>query len=488
MDSHPHCFIVTSVRFIFSDQGLAKIRIDWDFDDFLAGQIISESDVDKNGRLNSAEKKFIKNNFFDSLAEESWFTHIKVNGKPVPIKNIEDFSLFSADGRLAFTFTVPCPVSFSHESNEVRVSVYDPTFFCALSFPEQMPVLVKNEGDLDHAVRVVENLEESYYFGQIHPWEAILLFSSPPGWKKQPGQMTANAAPGQNAYDEKPGNKTSSLATSSFGQADRAKRMVNKIAGEPQKFSLRDWVFKKQRDIYASMADLAGNLKGPEGSESLMWLLGLSFLYGVIHAAGPGHGKAVAASFVLAGKARPGRALLLGNMIAIFHGLSGAILVIALRKALLSFTGGTLGEVEYITKIVSYSLISLLGLFLLVKSILEWKKRETDFQDEKGKGDVLVMAVMVGLVPCPGVVLVLLFCLSLDIMGVGLLMALALTLGMAVTISLITLLVSASKQTASGLLARYEKAAVIFEKGMELAASLAVLSLGVVFLTFNLFL
>jgi High-affinity nickel-transport protein len=54
------------------------------------------------------------------------------------------------------------------------------------------------------------------------------------------------------------------------------------------------WINSQQKEFYRSMT---GALKAMRDDGSKAWLLvGLSFAYGIFHAAGPGHGKAVISS------------------------------------------------------------------------------------------------------------------------------------------------------------------------------------------------
>jgi len=70
--------------------------------------------------------------------------------------------------------------------------------------------------------------------------------------------------------------------------------------------------------------------------------------------------------------------------------------------------------------------------------------KETQSQEASRKG-VLAWAVAVGLVPCPAVVMVMLFCLSMDAMILGLLLAACISMGMATTISLVVITIIMGK-------------------------------------------
>ena len=91
------------------------------------------------------------------------------------------------------------------------------------------------------------------------------------------------------------------------------------------------------------------------------------------------------------------------------------------------------------------------------------------------------MAFAVGIVPCPGVVLVILFCLSLNEIGLGLLPAFSLILGMAFTISAVGVFGIAGKQYALKILSPCPKFTLIVEGGIETAAALMITALGVLF-------
>ena len=58
------------------------------------------------------------------------------------------------------------------------------------------------------------------------------------------------------------------------------------------------WVLARQAAFYAV---LAGVIRSAKVDGSALWgLMGISFLYGIFHAAGPGHGKAVTSSYLFA--------------------------------------------------------------------------------------------------------------------------------------------------------------------------------------------
>jgi nickel/cobalt exporter len=197
-----------------------------------------------------------------------------------------------------------------------------------------------------------------------------------------------------------------------------------------------------QHKLKQKMSELIRVAKSEGHFRPLIILFGLAFAYGVIHAAGPGHGKVVAMSFFLSHRATLLSGILFGLCFALIHALSGAVVVLGLRYIIQRSVSETLASVTNVTQIVSFGLITLLGLGILLKhgySMLFASKPnlETAPVNVNRKG-VLPWALAVGLVPCPAVVMVMLFCLSMDVLILGLLLAVCISMGMATTISVVT--------------------------------------------------
>jgi len=130
-----------------------------------------------------------------------------------------------------------------------------------------------------------------------------------------------------------------------------------------------------QQRLNQKMADLTRQAKETKSPRPLLLLIIISFAYGVLHAAGPGHGKAVAMSYMVSRNSNLRECVMLGNFIALFHGLSGIILVLAVHFILQGTVMGSLESLTRTTQIISYSLIALLGMFLLAKNFYSWNRQ-----------------------------------------------------------------------------------------------------------------
>jgi len=214
-----------------------------------------------------------------------------------------------------------------------------------------------------------------------------------------------------------------------------------------------------QQQLNQKMSKLIHKVKETGSVKPLMTLIIIAFAYGVLHATGPGHGKVVALSYIISQGNRYGSSIVFGNLIALFHGMSGACLVLILHFILQKSVMRTMGDVSRITQLISYSLIALLGIALMVRNLSLWikvtRKRQAIQDDslKKTKRGLLGMALVVGMIPCPGVMMVMLFSLSLNMIALGLLLAVSITIGMAMTITAVVIIGLSGKNYSIGMIA-----------------------------------
>lgn len=243
-----------------------------------------------------------------------------------------------------------------------------------------------------------------------------------------------------------------------------------------------------QHALNQKIATLIRQAKIERSLKPLTTLLIIAFGYGVLHAAGPGHGKAVAMSYILSQRQTISGGILFGNLIALSHGLTGAIWVLGLRFALQKGLMGTLESVSRTTQIISFVLIAFLGTGIMVKSLFSWLRKTENRQlipdpnPPQTSKHLLPTALAVGMVPCPGVVMVMLFCLSMNMIGLGLLLALFMSLGMAATISVVVITALTCKGLSLNALSQKERWAVRAEHTLEFVSGMAMAVLGVFFL------
>ena len=122
------------------------------------------------------------------------------------------------------------------------------------------------------------------------------------------------------------------------------------------------WLLSKQAIFYRA---LSGTILMAKSDGSALWtLMGIAFVYGVFHAAGPGHGKAVISSYLLANDETWRRGVALSFASALVQSLT-AVLIVGFAAVLLGGTAKMMGQAVRVIEITSYGLIVLLGARLL---------------------------------------------------------------------------------------------------------------------------
>ncbi len=136
------------------------------------------------------------------------------------------------------------------------------------------------------------------------------------------------------------------------------------------------WINVHQQSFYRA---LTGALKAMrEDPWALTSLIGLSFAYGVFHAAGPGHGKAVISSYMIANETQLKRGILISFVSALIQGVVAIGLVVA-AYFLLRGTSITMTKATQAMEIASFAMVALFGAWLLVRKIWSMLRHHDDY-------------------------------------------------------------------------------------------------------------
>ncbi len=167
------------------------------------------------------------------------------------------------------------------------------------------------------------------------------------------------------------------------------------------------------------------------GSASLLWgILGAAFLYGFLHAFGPGHRKTILFSLYLAREAPAWEPAGTGLLLSALHSGAAVILLLMLRGV----TGAISGKADNIARYMegsTYMLLISIALFLIVQALRDLLYKPENQQRKKmSLGTIL----LTGIYPCPGAILILILSLTLSITGIGILAVIAMSLGMSIPI------------------------------------------------------
>lgn len=256
------------------------------------------------------------------------------------------------------------------------------------------------------------------------------------------------------------------------------------------------WVLEKQALMHRELASAVRRFKTADSFSAALLLAAVSFAYGVLHAAGPGHGKAVISSYVLADGQTVRRGILLSFMAALIQALSALVLVGVLILVLRS-TGLQIKAMEAWLETLSWGFVAVVGAWLLyyqLRSIStpahahaahhhhghdhhhhehghahSHDDAHHHHHDHAGceacahmpaaselKGDwswkrAFALAFAVGIRPCTGAILVLVFAIGQGLWWAGVFSTLAMALGTAITVSVLATLAVGSRELAKRL-------------------------------------
>jgi len=303
-------------------------------------------------------------------------------------------------------------------------------------------------------------------------------------------------------------------------------------ARPPALDGIAGFILAKQAEFYRALAGMIRAAKA-DGSASLS-LLGLSFAYGIFHAAGPGHGKAVISSYLVANEETWRRGIALSFASALLQA-SVAVAIVGIAAVLLKATAKTMCDTERVVEIASYALIIAVGARLLfVKGrgffgALRAMRHEPapvavgaavtpahdhhhdhgrehhhdkrghhehgphihnddcghshgpELKDLAGPGGWrrgLSAVFAVGLRPCSGAILVLVFALAQGLFWIGVASTFVMGLGTAITVAAIAVLAVGARTVAAQLASRRSGFGTLAIRGIEVAAAALIIAFG----------
>lgn len=259
-----------------------------------------------------------------------------------------------------------------------------------------------------------------------------------------------------------------------------------------QAASLWQWlvgsIFLEQQALHR---ELAGAVReaGRAGIAAAWGLIAISFLYGVFHAAGPGHGKAIITTYLLAEGTEKRRGLVLAFASSMTQGVVAALVVYGLIY-LVGLVPRDARAAMLWSERASFLLVMALGLWLLIRTLRQLRGRASSapahdhhhhdhhhghdhghaHHDHEGaccdhshgpdlagirKANSLRAGIgvvlSIGLRPCTGAILVLILAQAAGIAWAGLTAVFAMSLGTALAIAALAWATVGARDWLSGL-------------------------------------
>lgn len=141
-----------------------------------SSMIIHDYDTNKDSTFSHDEIEKIKNGAFSNLKSYNYFTYLKINGEEFIVKYVKDFSADLNSNKVVYNFFIPCHVSATSSYKEIKLSMYDSTYYTDIMLANQNPVSFVNTSLIEYRYEIQDNTKKAFYYGQVFPQEIILTF------------------------------------------------------------------------------------------------------------------------------------------------------------------------------------------------------------------------------------------------------------------------------------------------------------------------
>lgn len=373
--AHPHIFIDAKATVVFDDSGsVTQIRNQWSFDEAFSAWSVEGLDTNGDGTVSREEQQELANQDMDGLAQYQFYTFAGEQGvgDNLELARGENPTRDYVDGHTILSFGVKLAEPY-RISRALELAISDPEFYVAISFAGPDAVTLEN-APVGCAVQLQPGFE-------LAPELMEQLGSLPADVTELPPDLAAAVRGSQGAIlvtCPPSGDALPAVAETAVEAATQVAQAPPSLpfGGPPPEPGLAmpqtgflGWVNQQQRNFYRAMNDALSALKTDWNA---FWILGgLSFLYGVFHAAGPGHGKVVISSYVLANERQVRRGIVLSFASAMLQSIVaiGFVLVAVLA---LNATSLAMADAANWIGIGSYALVTLLGLWLIARKFFGW--------------------------------------------------------------------------------------------------------------------
>jgi len=461
--AHPHVWIKMETTLLYEGGAFVGLAHKWTFDELYTAMAVEGLDQNKDGKYDRTELGELAKINVEALKDFGYFTFPALAGQALKLGDARDYWLEHKDGILSLYFTVPFESPVLTEAKGLSFSVYDPSYFIAFDLAKtKQPVRLGEGAPKDCSLQVgVPQQRESSALGEA--------FSALGGVVTLAKTVSVECGP-----------EVASVVASaepSSGERRTPPRAEAAAASGPMQ-RMWSWVQEKQGEAQSALKSGVRGLKTAEPFSAALLLAAISFVYGVLHAAGPGHGKAVISSYVLADGRTVRRGVLLSFMAALIQAFS-ALVVVAILLLVFGAVGLHKAAMEAWLEAASWGLVALVGAWLLYYQLRlalapahapgdasghRHHGHHHDHRHHHGlhhdhhhhgaacevcahlpapsqlQGDwswrrALLLAFAVGIRPCTGAILVLVFAIGQGLWWAGVFSTFAMALGTAITVS-----------------------------------------------------
>ncbi|WP_321779150.1 DUF1007 family protein [Sulfurimonas sp.] len=413
------------IDLIVENKKLTNIHVEWKFSDIYSNEIVKQYDKNKNAKLDKDELNSVLKAKLDYLVpkqmltkiqyanyEDNYSSVIRAEYKNFDIKMIDNILLFSYEAYLDLEIKEKMMLSFLFEDDE--------SFFNFMTSSIDV------------------HSSELYYEKNLYLFTASIFFS--------------------------------------YSSLDKIQKEV-KIVKEKHKVKITEPLKQEYSKIetiqenllkssISKIKSLFESIKDEKNPFTYTLLLFFAYIYGAIHALGPGHGKTLVGSYFLSNDRSYSKALFISLAIGIVHTFSAFLLTLVIYYIVDTFLAKFIDESLYYTTKISALVIISIALYLIYNKYKAYKKIQnaakysfsanphvstcscSSCKVDNNSTD-MALIISAGIIPCPGTVTIFIFSLSLGLYYAGFLSAFVMSLGMSTIIFLSALISVAIRKKTS---------------------------------------
>lgn len=412
----------TQIKFDSDGNFINEMEVKWYFSENFTKLTFESYDINSNGKLDPNELNEVQKSLLDYLLPRHYlmnFSYYDGDENAVNLKiKAKNIKTDVENGRLVFAFNFPLRLEIKN-GRVIKITIFDKEDYFNFKISD------RGTYELNKKFFIKPNVNLNTAFYKITTDKPIITANKPSLQSLIPNNL-----------DEVPNSKE---------LADIDKIDVSKYN-----------IITRATGNY--LEKLKKLLKDDQSSLILIMLI--SFIYGFLHAAGPGHGKLLTTSYFAANGGSYLKAVVLSLKIGIFHVIGALILVQVSFILIKSFVTKMVSQVANLTTKASAIVIILIALFMLFKKLKSLIKKPHKFKIiDKRSSKIFsfksnshdlhsktclacsaknptnfaewLVVFSAAMVPCPGTVIVFILAFSIGSYAVAFLSASMIGLGMA---------------------------------------------------------
>ena len=396
---------------------LKSIDVEWTLDPMFSQMVLGDFDLNRNGKFENSERSEVYKAIV-AMKEMGFFIRPTLNNRKIWLKELKNFTVHQERGLVIYRFSIPTNEPI-RQALHLRIS-YDAN------------------AAFDNGI--IYHLNEKNVF--LSPEKSARLstkLTTPKRSKGSDSILDISVRPLTLALASPLGGNGQNPAAGGFSESLRT--LSEKIHGA-----------------------LAEAQESPSFA-SIGAILLFSLLYGILHAAGPGHGKTLVASYFSTNERSYARGGLVALLIASTHVISAFLITMILYWFVHAMFSQTIQDVSLYATKASGVIILLIALYLARQKWLYYRPKPNAMRftitaphasscgcnscKTTANSTDLMLILGAGIVPCPGTIVVFLFTISMGMIWLGVLSAIVMSLGMGLTIAITATLGSALRKKSS---------------------------------------